>query len=154
MIKKLLSNGEKYCSVQEQSKKVRVFGPKIRIIKLFAGERQALLLRTLFLQTFSLVFASTREFVSLQMIILLHTTQQALCTTIILLEEQTLQQQSSSSSSNRFFFFMYLFILLFSYSFILFQCNDGVKKNLVLRLISAIWSKSLSLVFICASAKF
>ena len=37
--------------------------------------------------------------------------------------------------------------------FLLFQCNGGV-KHLVLRLVSAIWSKSLSLVFICACAKF
>ena len=40
-------------------------------------------------------------------------------------------------------------MLLFSYSFILFQCNGGV-KNLVLRLISAIWSQvSLSGFHLC-----
>ena len=38
------------------------------------------------------------------------------------------------------------------YLFILFQCNGSV-KNLVLVLISAIWSKSLS-GFMCATAKF
>ena len=39
---------------------------------------------------------------------------------------------------------VFIYIVL-SYSFILFQCNGGV-KNLVLRLISAIWSLWFSFV--------